>query len=114
MLVRLTFVKRFTSDGFLYRRERAYRVTDEHATRLMQVDVNDMPVFKMVDEDTLPEGVGIIDLVAEEEEEVVPVPVKKPRKIVEKEEPAPKKKVAVKKARIKSAAPVKDDNIEMV
>lgn len=121
MLVRMTFVKRYTAQGFLYRRERAYRVDEDHGTRLLNVMVNDMPVFKMVTEDMIPDDVAIIDLVEEEEAELPP-PEPKPKKTVvteKKEAPAAKKPVAKKKAAAKLKKPAAktepdSDDVEMI
>lgn len=116
MLVRLTFVKRFTCDGFLYRSERVYRVAESYATQLLQHTVNDMPVFRIILEDQLKESDTVVELMEEDAEEVAPTP--KPKAKVVKPKVTKKQKV-VKKApaklrKIVSTEPEEEDNVEMV
>lgn len=123
MYVRLTFVKRFNKDKFLYHRGRVYNVDDRLGMELCGTMVNDMPVFSIVD----PEKIGetpVIDLLMEEEqpEEVVVPKTVKEDKVIEKKQvrkkPAAKKTVAAKKApakkkptlKKKAAAKPKTDN----
>lgn len=116
MLVRLTFVKRFGKDGFLYRKERVYSVDEDRAIELTQIMVNDMPIFKLVKEDDLTEADTVIYLTEEEDE---PVAVQKPKpakKTVVKKKAAIKKKTTIKsKAKVeKSADEPQPENVEMV
>lgn len=126
MYVRLTFVKRFQKDKFLYHRGRIYNVDERHGLELCGVMVKDMPVFAMVD----PEKIGdtpVIDLLMEDDqpdEVVVPKTVKED-KVIEKKQvvkkPAAKKTVgkkavAKKKPTLKkkaAAKPKTDNEVEI-
>jgi len=116
MYVRLTFVKRFNKDKFLYHRGRIYNVDERLGMELCGTMVNDMPVFAMV----APEKIGetpVINLLQEDEqpEEVVVPKTVKEDKVIEKKQvrkkPVAKKTVAAKaskkKATLKTKAAVK-------
>jgi len=112
MYVRLTFVKRFNKDKFLYHRGRIYNVDERLGLELCGTMVNDMPVFAMVDPDKIGET-PVVNLSVEEDaqEEDAPIPktvkdIDKPttQKQVRKAAPVKTKTVA-KKAATKKAAP---------
>ena len=73
MLVKLTFVKRFLKDNFLYRSARIYNVDEPMGLSLCGLTTDkDMPMFQIV----APEAVGnipVVNLQIEDEEEDIPV-----------------------------------------
>lgn len=106
MLVRLTFVKRFLKDNFLYRKGRIYNVDESMGMTLCGLMDKDMPMFTIV----APETVGdspIVNLQIEDEVADVP-PVKKT--VSERTAPTKRKTVSEKakakpKAKAKAKAP---------
>jgi len=72
MLVKLTFVKRFLKDNFLYRTGRIYNVDESMGLSLCGLTQKDLPMFQIV----APEAVGnlpVVNLQIEDEEEDIPV-----------------------------------------
>jgi len=65
MLVRLTFVKRFTKAGMMYLHHRVYEVDEKQAQRLCACTINDMPVFKVILPTQVADGENIINLTEE-------------------------------------------------
>jgi len=123
MLVRLTFVKRFLKDNFLYRKGRIYNVDETMGMNLCGLMDKDLPMFTIV----APDRVGdfpVVSLQIDDEVEDTPVVQKnvsvaasdKKRKTVSKK--APKKAKAKKGAKIKQvtakAATEKSSNVVQV
>ncbi len=108
MLVRLTFVKRFLKDNFLYRKGRIYNVEEPMGMTLCGLMDKDLPMFTIVS----PENVGdapVVNLQIEDEvEEVAPVK----QTVSERTAPTKRKTVSEKakakpKAKAKAKAPKK-------
>lgn len=106
MLVRLTFVKRFLKDNFLYRKGRIYNVDETMGMNLCGLMSKDLPMFTII----APDRVGdspVVNLQIDDEVEDIPVVQKnvsvvdsaKTRKTVSKK--VPKKAKAKKGAKIK-------------
>ena len=128
MLVKLTFVKRFLKDNFLYRSARIYNVDEPMGLSLCGLTTDkDMPMFQIV----APEAVGnipVVNLQIEDEEEEIPVVqktvIEKPtaprtRKTVsEQEKPKAKSKAKAKVPKLKKtpakAAIEKSSNVVQV
>ncbi len=72
MLVRLTFVKRFLKDNFLYRKGRIYNVDEAMGLRLCGKMDKDMPMFTIVDPDNIGD-LPVVNLQIEDEKEEIPV-----------------------------------------
>ena len=132
MLVRLTFVKRFTKGGITYMATRVYDVDEKQAAALCNITVNDMPVFKVILPGQVKEGEKIIDFTSEAQAERALEEGDKPDESAEdmearhKAEAAENKKLlaakkkTAKKAPAKKAAtklkvaPEKEANVDMV
>lgn len=125
MLVRLTFVKRFLKDNFLYRKGRIYNVEEEMGLRLCGLMDRDMPMFSII----APDNVGdspVVNLIIEDELADVPVVQKTVveqatstgRKTVTEKSVAKPKAKSKAKAKLKKptakAASEKSDNVVQV
>lgn len=100
MLVKLTFVKRFLKDNFLYRKGRIYNVDESMGLRLCGLMNKDMPMFQIV----APEAVAdspVVNLQIEDEEEDIPVVQVN---VVEKTADPRKRKTVTEKAKPKAKA----------
>lgn len=123
MLVRLTFVKRFLKDNFLYLKKRIYNVEEAMGLRLCGLMDKDLPMFSIVD----PASVGdspVINLQIEDEVEEIPVvqhtvvavgSAKKAKTVTEKSAAKPKAKAKAKlKKPTAKAASEKSSNVVQV
>jgi len=123
MLVRLTFVKRFLKDNFLYRKGRVYNVDEAMGLALCGLTDKDLPMFTIV----APDRVGdtpIVSLQIEDEVEDIPVKqqnvsiaeTKTKRKTVSKKAPkkASKKTAKLKKPVAKAATEEPSSNVVQV
>ncbi len=120
MLVRLTFVKRFLKDNFLYLKKRIYNVEEAMGLRLCGLMDKDLPMFSIVD----PASVGdspVINLQIDDEVEEIPVvqhtvvavgSAKKAKTVTEKSAAKPKAKAKAKlKKPTAKAASEKSSNV---
>jgi len=123
MLVRLTFVKRFLKDNFLYLQKRIYNVEEAMGLRLCGLMDKDMPMFSIVDPASIGDS-AVINLQIDDEVEDIPVvqhtvvavgSAKKAKTVTEKSGAKPKAKAKAKlKKPTAKAASEKSDNVVQV
>lgn len=123
MLVRLTFVKRFLKDNFLYLQKRIYNVEEAMGLRLCGLMDKDMPMFSIVDPASIGDS-AVINLQIDDEVEDIPVvqhtvvavgSAKKAKTVTEKSAAKPKAKAKAKlKKPTAKAASEKSDNVVQV
>lgn len=120
MLVRLTFVKRFLKDNFLYLQKRIYNVDEAMGLRLCGLMDKDMPMFSIVDPASIGDS-AVINLQIDDEVEEIPVvqhtvvavgSAKKAKTVTEKSAAKPKAKAKAKlKKPTAKAASEKSSNV---